>query len=454
MVLARLLTPYEFGVASTATVLLAFLTILTDVGFGPAVIQRTDLNQDDLDNIFSFTALLGLILGLISFGSSWIIASFYGNELLRPVVQILSVGLFLSSLNIVPAALMRKNLRFKEMATRSVAFSVFFGIVGVVSAFLGAGVYALVFPQVLSSLCTFFYNNHFYPVKLRKHLSFEPIKRIFSYSIYVFLTNFGNYLGRNLDKLIIGKSISQDALGYYDKSYRLMQLPMSYISSVFAPVLQPIFASLQDNKKEIGNKYAKVVSFIASLAFPAAVVLYYAAEDIIVVMFGEAWIPSVPVFKILALSIPITLMCSPNGAVYMACNATKEMFWLSIIGLPFFFAVYAYAAILGKSIEAFGWAWVFNELFGFCVSYYVLYYRVMHSTLWPVFKGLIWPFLGGVALIILYNIFNAFFPIGNHLVQMVLKLGIGGLFVLLFLKITGQFDVFSFIRIKVFKKKT
>ena len=121
MILARLLTPYDFGVVATASVLLGFLGIFSSIGIGPAIIQRNDLSQEDLDNIFSFTVLLGLCLGAVSFSTSWFIAEFYKNPQLCPIVQILSVGMFLGTLNMVPGSLMSKNLRFKEAATRSLA---------------------------------------------------------------------------------------------------------------------------------------------------------------------------------------------------------------------------------------------------------------------------------------------------------------------------------------------
>lgn len=447
MVLARLLTPYEFGVVTTASVLLAFLTIFTSVGIAPAIIQRKDLSDDEIDHIFTFTIILGLVIGAISFASSWIIADFYENALLRPVVQILSIGLFLSSLNIVPAALMSKNFRFKQMATRSIVFNLLFGLIGVISAFYGAGVYALVCPQIFASICTFFYNRHFYPVRIKFRFSIAPVKKIFSYSFYVFLTSFGDYLGRNLDKLVIGKSISADALGYYDKSYRLMQYPMTYISSVITPVLQPILSTLQNDMREMAEKYTRIVAFVASLSFPIAVILFFSAEDIIIVMFGDTWLPSVPAFKILTVSVPIMLISNLNGAVYLSCNASKEMFYLTLIGKPFFILIYCYAIFWGKSVESFAWAYVLNELFGTCVSYYVLYNRVMHTSVINVLRAIMFPFMGSILLIIVYYVAVNFLPnFWNHFIQLSIKFAFGGMFIIIYLKLTGQFDAFAYIK--------
>ncbi len=176
----------------------------------------------------------------------------------------------------VPSALMSKHMRFKEKATRTLVFQVVFGLMGIVAAFYGAGVYALICPQIIASICTFFYFNYFYPVRISWHFSLEPVKKIFAFSSYIFLSEFINYFSRNLDKLIIGKMISADALGYYEKSYRLMQMPLHNVSSVIYPVLQPVMSNLQDNMKEMAEKYTKIVSVIAMVSFPAA-------------YFGDVW---------------------------------------------------------------------------------------------------------------------------------------------------------------------
>lgn len=450
MVLARMLTPSEFGIVATASVLMAFLTIMVNFGLGPAIIQRKDLSQQDLDNLFTFSFYLGIVLGLLSFISSWFVADFYEDELLRPVVQILSFGLFLSSINMVPAALMSKHLRFKEMATRSIAFNAFFGILGIISAFLGAGVYALVCPQILSSLFTFFYNNHFYPVHFTRHFSLLPVKKVFNYSVFVFINNIINYFSRNLDKLLIGKVLSQDALGYYDKSYRLMQLPLNYISSIVTPVMQPVMSSLQDNLDEMANKYTKIIRYIATLAFPIAVISFFSADEVIYVLFGAKWLPSADVFRLLAISIPFSLLSSPNGPMFMSCNATKQMFYCTISGTIVIIVSFILAAIYGKTIESFALAWTLNELLGFSLSYFILFVIVMHQSLLPVIKVLINPFLFSCILVALYLLLSCIFgETTNYIISFIIKILVGGLSLLVYLRVTKQFNVISFIKSKL-----
>ena len=324
MVLARLLTPYDYGVVATASVIINFLSIFTSIGIGPAVIQKKDLSNEDINHIFTFTVIVGLVCGCICFGSSWLVAEYYKNPIIVPVLQILAIGVVLSAINMVPAALMSKHLRFKEMATRSLAFQIFFGLLGIVAAFYGAGVYALIVPPIFASIGTFLYNNHFYPVKFRLHFSLTPIKKIFSFSSYLFLFELFTYFSRNIDKVIIGRYISENALGYYEKSYRLMQLPLQNITAVIYPVLQPVLSNLQDNPKEIGDKFARIISMISLVGFPLSVILFFCAPEIITVMFGSQWTPAIPAFKILAISVPFILILYPTGPVFSGMQCLEK----------------------------------------------------------------------------------------------------------------------------------
>lgn len=446
MILARLLTPYDYGVVAAASVLLGFLSIFSSIGIGPAIIQRKDLSQSDLDNIFTFSILLGIFIGGLSFLSSWPVADFYGNSLLKPVIQILSLGLFFGTINMVPAALMSKHKRFKEMATRSLTFQVLFGIIGVISAFWGAGVYALVCPQILASLCTFLYNNHFYPVRISWRFSIEPIKRIFAFSLYVFLFELVNYFSRNLDKIIIGKYISADALGYYEKSYRLMQLPMNNISAVVYPVLQPIMSQLQDDLHEMSRKFLRIVEIISCLSFPVGVILYFGAYDIILLFFGDRWLPSVPVFQILALSVPLGLLGNPTGAIFMSCNASKRMFYTGIANTLVTITGFIIAAVFWGTVESIAWAWTISNSISVMNCYYQLFVKVMNECLLPILKTMLLPLFNVAILIPVYYFLLPLQDSWMSIPRLFLNMAIGGVTILFFMNKVGVISFVSLYR--------
>jgi len=406
IVLARLLTPSEYGIVATASVFIGFISIFTSIGIGPAVIQRKDLSQYDLDVIFTFTVIIGLVCGIVTFGCSWLIADFYKNTILVPVMQVLAVNVFLGAVNMVPAAMMSKNLRFREMATRNLIFQVVFGAAGVIAAFYGAGVYALICPPIASSVCLFFYNNHFYPVKISLHFSFIPIKKIFSFSAYLFLFETFTFFSRNVDKFIISKYMSASALGYYEKSYRLMQLPLQNITSIVYPVLQPTLSPLQDNKPEIANKFTYIISIIALIGFPLSVIMHFCSEEIINVMFGNQWGPAVPAFAIMAFSIPFMLLNYPTGPIFLSCNASKAQFFTGVINTSVNLAGFIIAICFQKSIESIAWAWTITQVINLCNSYYSLYVRVMGVSLRPVFEACKKPVICAIVVTLFYLLYN------------------------------------------------
>lgn len=441
IVLARLLTPYDYGIVATATVFINFISIFTSIGIGPAVIQRKDLTQNDLDNIFTFTVFVGLVCGAIFFGASWLVADIYNNPELRPVMQLFSISVFLGALNMVPSALMAKNLRFREMATRNLLFQFVFGIVGIICAFYGAGVYALICPPLASSICTFFYNNHFYPVKINLHFSTESIKKIFSFSSYLFLFELFTYFSRNVDKIIIGKYISAHALGYYEKSYRLMQLPMQNITAVVYPVLQPVLSSFQNDLKEMAAKCTRILSYMALAGFPLCICLFFCAEDIILVMFGSQWIPAIPAFKILSLSVPFMIITNPTGAIFLACNSSKTLLRVGIINTSITVLGFLIAASVHKTIEAIAWSWSITLVINTVNSYFHLYVRVMKTSLLPLLKVLIHPILCSLIVSGIYCCLGLMTLELPSFVVLVVKGIIGVIAALIYYNIVGVLNV-------------
>ena len=213
MVLARLLTPDEFGLVTLASVLLTFIGLLSNMGLGPAIIQAQNLTQKDINSIFTFSVIVGLVLSCVYFFLSWPIAGFYNNDQLVPVCQLLAINFFLGVLNNVPGSLMTKNQRFKEMAIFSLSMNIITGPIAIFAAYKGLGVYSLMIAPFLNSLILFFFYRRFYPCNIDFHMSMAPIKRMASFSLYQLAFELVNYFFRNADKLIIGRWMSIRDLG-------------------------------------------------------------------------------------------------------------------------------------------------------------------------------------------------------------------------------------------------
>ena len=325
-VLARLLTPDDFGIVAIATVIIAFFSIFTDMGISPAIVQNKALTEKDLSDIFSFTLWMGAGLSVLFFAASWPIAAYYESPILRTLCQLLCVNLFFASATIVPNALFFKNKEFKFIALRSFAVQVASGTAAVIAALNGAGLYALIISPILSSILLFIISLKRYPQHPAMTLGWGALRKIFSYSAYQFLFNVINYFSRNLDKLLIGKYMSMSDLGYYEKSYRLMMLPLQNITQVITPVMHPIFSDFQNDKAKLATSYERILRFLAFIGLPLSVLLFFTAEEVTLIIFGAQWLPSVPVFRLLSLSVGIQIILSSSGSIFQAAGDTRSLF--------------------------------------------------------------------------------------------------------------------------------
>lgn len=453
MVLARLLSPKEYGVVAIATVIIVFLQMFCTMGIGPAIIQRKDLSEQDLNSIFTFSLSIGTVLSTLFFCSSWAIAAFYDNPQLVPVCQILSVALLAASANMVPSALMNRDKRFKENARRNLTFQIICGAASVIAAFKGAGVYALLISPVITPIGIFIWNRQYYKVRIDWSYNLEPIKRIFSFTSYQFLSEFVNYFSRNLDKLIIGKFLSVDALGVYEKSYRLMQLPLQNVSGVISPVLQPILRDLDGDKTELGHKFAKVIRLIATISFPMGTILFFMSSECIHLFYGDKWDAAIPVFRILALSIPLQMTMSISGVPYLVCQDTKTKFWVGIRNTITTVIGFFVAVIFWNTIEAMAWAWTITLAVNFAITYTITYKYLLKVPLFVFFREFIKPTI--ITFLLSFTLYFVSIPdYGKWLITPLLVKGTVSIVVTLFLiQLIRQYDLLQFVKTTIAKRK-
>lgn len=407
MVLARLLMPEEFGTIAIAMVIISFIALLCNMGIGPAIIQRKDLDHHELDTIFTFSCLVGTCFALIMIGISWPVSKYYGIDTLRPICQILSINVFFSAANMVPNALMARNKRFKQIAQRTLILQIVSGIIAIIFALKGFGVYSLLVSPLLTSTGIFIYNRRYYRVSLTVKFSLTPIKKIFSYSSYQFLFQFVNYWAVNIDKLLTGKLLSISQLGYYQKSYQLIQLPLNNVSSVINPVLQPTLSDLQNDKISLFEKYAKIVRFIAIIACPLSAMLVFCGKEIIQIFYGPNWDNSIPSFQILAFSLPFKMVLASTGSFFQSSNETKRLFIVGLIGAIATISAVVVGSLLGRTIEYVALGLTIASVINFMVTYFFIHIilkNISFGSILSIFTG---PYLSGIITFLLLLVVNS-----------------------------------------------
>lgn len=392
-ILARLISAQEFGVVAIATVIITFFNIFTDMGIAPAIIQNKTLTDEDVSHIFSFTIWSGIVIAFLFFCASWPISNYYNSPILRTLCQLLSINLFFASANIVPDALFYKHKEFKFIAMRSFFIQLSCGALAVSAALSGAGVFALLITPIFSCIAIFIVSIKRYPQKLYRSFGISVIKKIFSYSAYQFLFNIINYFSRNLDTLMIGKYMSMTLLGYYDKSYRLMMLPLQNITQVVTPVMHPILSDYQNDYKQLSSSYERIVRFLAFIGFPLAVLLFFTASEDVLIIFGNKWMPSIPIFRILSLSVGIQIVLSSSGSIFQASGDTRSLF---VCGL-FSSILNVTGILLGifwwGTLEAVAFCILTTFTINFLQCYIQMYLVTFHRSIWNLFKQLISPII-------------------------------------------------------------
>ena len=402
-VLSRQLTPDDFGIIAIAMVFIVFFSILSDVGIASAIIQKKELNKTDLSSIFSTTIYIAFFSSILFFFLSIPIASFYQEPVLENICKLLSVHLFFSISNIVPNGLLLKDKKFKFIAIRTLIVQPIGGSLAILAVFQGLGIYALLVAPIFSSFAIFVINymKYFIPFSFVIHIA--SIKKIFSYSIYQFLFSLINYFSRNLDSLLIGKFLGKAPLGYYEKSYQLMMLPLSNITHVFSSVMHSVFSDFQNNVNQIAEMYIKVVKLLAYIGFPLSVFLFFNAEELILLIFGNQWVDSIIVFQILSLSVGFQMIASSSGSIFRASNSTKFLFIDGLLTATFTILSLSIGLFVFKDLKSVALFISLSFILNFFKSFFILFRFVLKQKVSLFLKQLIIPIvLSAVLIPVLY----------------------------------------------------
>ena len=444
-ILSRLLTPENFGVVALAGVMLALFNLLADIGIGPAVIQNKTLTAEDMNSINTFNSYQGLVLGVAFFFSAPFIAEYYGNPQVKLVCQIMSVNILMGCVNAVPNNILYRQQRFKLITIISLCTQFVGGVISIAMAFHGCGPISLVLPSAIISIPTMFVLRYITKVHFVWRIDWAPLKRIFSFSVFQFLANVVGYFSRNMDSMLVGKYMGMKQLGYYNKSYNLQLMPLQYISGVLIPVMLPVFSKYQDDINYIQQKYTQILRFFAFVGVPLCALMYFCADELILLFFGDQWEQSVPCFKIIALSIPFQIQGCSSGSVFQATGHTKAMFWNSFIGAFFTLGSFAVGVIIFGTIEALAWGYTAAMIITTFICFYIMYTYALKSSFLIYLQKMVAPAIFGVVLcIVLY--FISLIPVTIPIVAMLIKGVVGVAFSIFYIQFLGYYDVFAMLR--------
>ena len=423
-VLARILTPEDYGIVAVTVVFTTFFSLLSDLGLGAGIIQDKELNQEDIGHIFAFSLRLALVLAgafaLFSIPMSY----FYGNPVYVPVGILLAVSLFFNTMNVVPNALLLKQKEFKSVALRIFCACIVSGIAGIVLALMGLKFYALVAQSIINSAFIFGWNYLSTRPPIARRVRRESLDRIRSYSGFLFGFNLINYFARNTDNLLIGKVMGPAQLGHYDKAYKLMLYPVNNLTHVITPVLHPILSEHQTNKEYIYDKYRQVVKVLSLLGAFITPFCWFACSEIIRIMYGQQWLAAIPCLQWMSLAMWAQMILSSAGSIFQSLGDTKRLFLSGSIN-----AVLVVTFIIAGLLEGSITAVARNVALAYNIQFVATFYILVHLSLGlrcrDFLKGLL-PDLAVMAVVAVSGLCAGLIPEQQLVPSFLIKAGIMG----------------------------
>lgn len=323
VILARLLSPEEFGVLGMVTVLTGFAHVFVDFGFTSAIIQNKMTDTNHWSSVFWLNILFSLAIVILLTFLAPFVASFYDRPVLKTITIAIAWTFFFQSLSLVQQALMKKELRFKTIAIVAIISQTIAGVIAIIAAIKGMSYWSLVIKLYVSIFITnigFWWVTSWYPKFLLKN---SALKDLLNFSLPLFGTQSLNYWTRNIDYLMIGKVLGDGALGIYSRAYSLMLSPLQNISRVVSSVMFPAYSIIQDDKKRIRQIYLKISRIIAFITFPTMFGLCVVSEPFILLLLGEKWEAVIPLVQILAPLGALQSIGTLNGNIFLSQGATK-----------------------------------------------------------------------------------------------------------------------------------
>lgn len=372
IVLARLLSPREFGLIAMITVITGFAMIFLDLGMSPALIQQKKVSHTQLSSVFWGNIGLGVVLTIFFIVISPFIADFYAEPDLKFLIFALSFIFLLNALYSVHLALFKRSLDFRKISLAQIQVTLFVGSGTVILAYLGLGVWALVFQLLANAFLTAL--AYWIMSGWRPSFTFDlgEIKRLMNFSMNFTGVKVLTYWTRKVDNLLIGKYIGSSGLGIYSKSYGVFVLPLTNIKRQIINVLFPAFSQIQDDKVKIRSATIEVIGLLAYLSFPLMTGLFLISEEFVLVVLGEKWREMIPVIKIFCLgSIAESILLT--DPIFYALNKTDRYFRIALIskfiiialivaGLPWGIVGVAWGVVIGFFISYFLETWLVKDL--------------------------------------------------------------------------------------------
>lgn len=367
IVLARLLTPDDFGTVGMLLFFLSIANVFVDSGFGSALIQKKDATDNDCSTVFVINIVLSAVLYVILFVCAPFIARFYKVPLLKPILRVQGLVVFFNAFSIVQSTLLRKKLDFKKLSVVNIVGSFVGTVVAITLAACGCGVWSLVVRVLLVSLIVSILLWKCGDWKFSFFFDKQSFKGLFNFGGFILLSSVITTISGNIQTLIIGRLFAPSTLGNYTQARNLRNICTDSVSLVIGQVLYPSFSSHQDDNNSITQQLNSAVYIISYVVAALMALCFVLAKPLILLLYGSQWVTCIQHFRVLCLGGVFLSIQDVNYYVTAAKGHSKTLFYFNLI------KVCIYILLLYFGGKYFGMIGLLYSMVGYAIIAYFFY---------------------------------------------------------------------------------
>lgn len=442
MILARLLTPEDFGTVGMLLFFLAISSTFIDSGFGSALIQKANLTEKDNSTVFYINIVMSGFLYIILYILAPFIAEFYSISELTILLRIEGLVLFFNAFGLVQTTLLRKQLNFKQLSNCNLLGNSIGAVIGIFCAYIGLGVWSLVARLLVSSLMItvlLWIKSNWYP---KERFCYNSFRELFSFGGFMLLSSLTLTITNNLQTIIIGKTFNANALGNYTQANTLRSYMSDSFSSVVGQVIYPDFANHQNEDLFIRERLllgVDVLSYITGAIMACCVLV---AEPLITILYGTKWIFAIPYFKILCVGGIALSVQDINYHLIAAKGKSKQLFIINCLKTAIYLLMLLGSA-LTFDVTGVLWAIVIYNFIAYIAYAYLSSYYAKCSF----FKQLL-VFIKNIIIVlipfIIVNVVTQYIVIEHNILKLIIGI-IGYIVILLVISVVFKLKSFNYL---------
>lgn len=343
-IVSRILPASDFGMVVMVGTFTNFLLLISDMGLSWATVQKQRLEREQIDTLFWFGAIFGGTAWAVCALGSPLVAEFYKTPELVLLCLILGSSLFITGLAVQPMALLKRQIRQREVALTQTGAILVAGIVAVVFAWAGARYWSLVAQNITNALMLLAMSLYWSGYRPAFPKLSAGVLSLLKFGGYIGACNIITYIQVNLDNILIGRYCGTEELGFYSRATALRTLPAMYAAIALTDIMVPALAAMQGDRKRLENAFAKIIGVIAFIGCPIAACMGVTAEESVRLVYGLRWAPVIPLLIWLSLPALVLPLTQTIGWLFIASGKVRQMFFLSLSTLPVVAITY-YAAV-------------------------------------------------------------------------------------------------------------